>query len=535
MDLINIIEAIEDERYLKPSFKDLSTWHAWLVFLKALFTIPFTDKKERKLYTKCTGRRRPPVIPAKEAYIIVSRRGGKSFCMAILIVFLAVFKEWTEYLAPGERGHIMILAVDKRQAGVIKGYISGILHSNKKFESLIERETSEVIDLTNSVSIMVKTASFRSVRGYTILACVLDEIAFFRSEESANPDREILTALRPGLATIPNSLCISISSPYSKSGVLWEAYSSYFGSSERTAPLVWQAPSLLMNPTLNKQIIKTELKKDYAAGKAEWLGEFREDLEQIFSLELLQAAVIEGRTELLPMKGTQYFSYTDLSSGRIDSATLAITHNSNGKIILDFLKESRPPFSPNEIIKDFSDILKSYGIGHVTGDRYAIGFVASGFMDNGIMFENSELTTSEIYLNFLPYLSNNAVELLDSRRLVSQFRGLERRVRPGGKDLVTHYPGGHDDLCCSCAGASLLASQTSKDSLSEITMELAKNENEFLSPEEKESKRITSWLMGGELEPPPYENKKVELDKKPCLTISEWLTRSKVPKRGGGN
>ena len=37
-------------------------------------------------------------------------------------------------------------------------------------------------------SIEVHTASFRTVRGYTVCAALLDEIAFWRSEESANPD-----------------------------------------------------------------------------------------------------------------------------------------------------------------------------------------------------------------------------------------------------------------------------------------------------------------------------------------------------------
>ena len=57
---------------------------------------------------------------------------------------------------------------------------------------LVEHRTREAIYLTNRVVIEVHTASFRAVRGYTVVGCIADEIAFWRSEESANPDTEIL-------------------------------------------------------------------------------------------------------------------------------------------------------------------------------------------------------------------------------------------------------------------------------------------------------------------------------------------------------
>ena len=37
---------------------------------------------------------------------------------------------------------------------------------------------------------------------------------------------------------------------------------------------------------------------------------------------------------------------------------------------------------------------------------------------------------------------------------------LERRTRAGGKNLVTHYPGGHDDLTNAAAGVCVLVHRT---------------------------------------------------------------------------
>ena len=47
----------------------------------------------------------------------------------------------------------------------------------------IEDESAETISLKNRVSIEIHTASFRSTRGYTIIAALLDEIAYWPTDE----------------------------------------------------------------------------------------------------------------------------------------------------------------------------------------------------------------------------------------------------------------------------------------------------------------------------------------------------------------
>jgi hypothetical protein len=106
-------------------------------------------------------------------------------------------------------------------------------------EALISRETAEAIDLNNSVTIEILAASFRTVRGYTLIAALCDEIAFWRSDESANPDSEIISAIRPAMATIPGAMLLCASSPYARRGVLWSAYRKHFGKDGPV--LVWKA------------------------------------------------------------------------------------------------------------------------------------------------------------------------------------------------------------------------------------------------------------------------------------------------------
>jgi hypothetical protein len=47
---------------------------------------------------------------------VIGRHGGKSFAMALIAVFLAVFKDWRPKLSPGERAIVLLVAADREQA-----------------------------------------------------------------------------------------------------------------------------------------------------------------------------------------------------------------------------------------------------------------------------------------------------------------------------------------------------------------------------------------------------------------------------------
>jgi hypothetical protein len=98
---------------------------------------------------------------------------------------------------------------------------------------MVVDENTEAITLANRVVIEIGTASFRTTRGYSFAAGLCDEIAFWRQDEtSANPDVEILRALRPGMASIPGSILMLASSPYAKRGELYAAFRRHFGKDD---------------------------------------------------------------------------------------------------------------------------------------------------------------------------------------------------------------------------------------------------------------------------------------------------------------
>src|SRR5262249_23316924 len=175
MTPINIIRAINDNKVFGRHFK-AESWNAWRVFLAALFGLPLTHD-QLLLFQQFTGRTTAPTSPLHEAWLVVGRRGGKSFVLAVIATFLACFKDWRPYLGPGEVGTIMIIAQDRKQARAIKRFISGLLRETPMLAPMLEEETVESIRLRNRIALEIHTASFRSTRGYTIVAAFLDQVS----------------------------------------------------------------------------------------------------------------------------------------------------------------------------------------------------------------------------------------------------------------------------------------------------------------------------------------------------------------------
>jgi len=263
---------------------------AWKVFLKAAFAEPL-DAEEQAVYRQCTGRTKEFVEAVREIWLICGRRAGKSEIVAFLAVYLACFKKY--HRSKGEKILGMVLAADREQAGVIMSYISEMLHSNKRLEALIARrgnqfrETQKSIVLTTGITIRVNTSNYRRVRGYTVAFVLCDEIAFWESEDAANPDHEVLKALRPALGTTRGML-ICLSSPYAQRGELHKTYVRHYGRDESRL-LVWKAPTRVMNPTFPQEDIDAAIEEDPTAAAAEYGADFRTDVRALFDPAVVQA------------------------------------------------------------------------------------------------------------------------------------------------------------------------------------------------------------------------------------------------------
>jgi hypothetical protein len=458
---ISLVDAVANPAGLFGSqFADAS-WMPWRVVLAALEGRAL-DEEGLALYRRCTGRQTPPNAAVKEFIAIVGRRGGKSRIGALLAVEAACLRDWTPYLAPGEVATVAVIAADRSQARTTFGYIAGLLDAVPMLGQRVTRRRAHAIELGQRVRIEVTTASARTTRGYTFAAVICDELAFWRSETSVEPDVEVLAAVRPGMTTLPGSRLVCISSPYARRGALWQAFKDHYGR-ENDPVLLWRAPSVAMNPAVDPAAVAAAYQRDPASAAAEYGAEFRTDVEAFLTRELLDAVIVPGRAGLPPLSSTAYVAFVDPSGGAQDAMTLAIAHSEtvDGHLVavLDLVAARTPPFSPESVGREFARLLKGYNVHCVTGDRYSGEWCREVFSRHGVAYVVSEQTKSQLYAEWLPLITSQRVALLDNPKLVQEALGLERRTARGGRDSIDHGPHGHDDLLNAAAGALVLAAQ----------------------------------------------------------------------------
>ena len=431
------------------------SWDGWRVLLIGAMGEALTDA-ERETFAKLTGRKREPLQRIEELVAVVGRRGGKSRSAAVLAAYLGGLCEHP--LVPGERGVLLCIAPDQRQAKITLEYCAAAFDASPILRQLVVNRTADALELANNISIEVRSASFRRLRGPTYVAVIADEAAFWYSEEfSANTDTEILNACRPGLSTTSGPLIIA-SSPYARRGVLWETYKRHYGADGDPRILVAQGASRDFNPSLPQTVVDRAMERDVASASAEYLGRFRSDIESFISIEAVTACVSGSVLERQPQSSWRYSGFVDPSGGSSDSFTLGIAHKENGIAVLDLVRDVKSPFSPETVVKEFADNLRRYRVTKVVGDRYAAEWPREQFRKHGVAYHPSERTKSEIYLELLAQINSRVVDLLDLPRLTAQLTGLERRTSRGGRDRIDHAPNAHDDLANAVAGAIVGAS-----------------------------------------------------------------------------
>lgn len=73
-------------------------------------------------------------------------------------MFLACFRDYRQYLAPGEVGTLTVIATGRNQARAVTRYTAGFLESMPVLRKMIVNRTKESIEFNNRVAIEVTTA-----------------------------------------------------------------------------------------------------------------------------------------------------------------------------------------------------------------------------------------------------------------------------------------------------------------------------------------------------------------------------------------
>lgn len=452
---ITIDRALRDPNLLGAALGNIDPWRQWIAVLKGAFGLEL-NRTERRAFEKVAGSRAPPSKRVAELWAIVGRRGGKSRMAAAVATYIAAFIDNSAKLSRGEIGYVLVIAPSISQANVVFSYVKGFFEASPILSQLVDSITATEIKLTNGITVGVHPSSFRSVRGRTLVACIVDEVAFLRDETSAIPDVELFRAIVPSLAST-HGMFIGISTGYRRAGLLFAKHRDHFGQDNDNI-LVVAGGTQQFNPILDLSIIARAQEADPEASRSEWHGEFRTDIASLFDDVMIDAAVDRDRPlELPPSKRHSYVGFIDSSGGRHDAYTLCIGHMEGDKeskrFVADVVRGRKPPFNAQEVTYDYAALAKQYGVSTLIGDAYSGEWLAQAVADAGGSYETSKLNKSALYLESLQMFARGAVSLPDMPILIRELRLLERRVHRSGKDAVDHPGNGTDDFANAVVGA----------------------------------------------------------------------------------
>lgn len=453
--LVDPIAALTDDNLLAPMLPGIhsGSWDTWLTIVRGLYGLEMNAEQAAE-WIELT-KRTPPDTASRAAFFLVGRRGGKTQMAAALTLYETALRDWSGIASKGELIVGALVAADRRQAGQALRYIRGGIEASPMLRALVVKDTSEGIELSNGSELAVMTASHRSIRGRSFACVVADELCHWQ-QDGASPDAEILRAAEPALA-LTDGLLLGISTPYARRGVMFDRWKRYYGR-DKAPSLVMQAPSRRLNANLPQSVVDAALEEDEPAGRAEYLAEWRRDVETFVSPEVVDACTVSGRFELPPLSGVKYYAYVDPAGGSgQDAMTLCIAHREEGRAIVDAIRVAKPPFNPEAVSREFAELVKRYRCPTVSGDRYAGEYARAPFKANGVGYELSDRPASDQFRDTLPLLNAGRVELLDHKQSLSELLNLERRTSRAGKDSISHPANGHDDAINSVCGAILLA------------------------------------------------------------------------------
>jgi len=452
---LTILDAIEDPNILGDGLAP-----AQIAALRALYGIPMPDD-QAGIARECLGRAWQPGTEYNEAAFICGRRSGKSDKLAANIaIYEAFFRDHN--LSPGETGIVLLLAQNMRQAKVVKGYIEGKIENSPVLSRHVVSKRAQELELDNRITIAIHPASFRAIRGLSVVCCICDEIAFWWTEEGyANPDTEVIRAVRPSMATFPHGKLILVSSPYAMTGVLWEMWQA---RNDDPDVLVWKARTQIMNPTVKPGFLEREKRRDPENYEREYEAEFSEAISGFLPAEAIEDCVVEGRTSV-PHAGRHHYVAAIDAAFKGDRFTFCIAHRDreSGKVVVDHLEgwtgSRRDPVRLSGVVPEIQRRCKEYGIVKVHGDQYGSAPIGEALVEKGLRLEEIPFTQqskSDIYGTLRTLVVDRQIELLDHRELLKELRQLELELLPGGTARIGHpqRSGAHDDYADAVALAA---------------------------------------------------------------------------------
>lgn len=480
---ISIIDAIKDERLIGDTISSQQE-----VILRAIYGLPLQEGliktrvfRGRKLSAQgkfevieetpeqffCRITDRESYVPTnyREAGIYIGARGGKSDKLSSNIaIYEATLR--THRLSRGEKGLIPCVAFDKPQAGIVFSYIKGKLLNSPVLSKLVASDHPGLIELQNSIEIGVYPGSFRQLRGYSVPAAVADEIAIWRDVTTgANPAKEIVRSLRRGMMTFPEAKLAKISSPFAKSGIVWDDWQN---RKKRLRALILKVPSWEINPTLSEDDLLAELEDDPELFWREFGAEFWDAVAPLVPIEKVDAAISMGVKERPYNPGHRYFGIVDVAF-RQDAFAFGVCHREGDRVVWDLVRSwagtKDDAVQMDSTMPEIEGVSRKYLISMIHGDQYCAEPIRQALKKAGMEFTEFTFTANskqQLYANLRSLFMGAAIDIPDDGQTANEIKTLEAVTGSMGMVKVQAAQGFKDDRATVVALGSLVAMQGSR-------------------------------------------------------------------------
>jgi len=411
---VNMIEFATDPNYLGLSFKERP---AQEVILRVIYGLPLDDD-QLKIYRRLTKNKKEFESGKEktEAELALGARSGKSLLASIVAIYEATRSKWQKYLNKGESGYVVVVSTRLRQSEQIIGAnCLRLMENSYNLRGLIKNSTQSELTLKSNMKILSLPCNSTSGRGYPIACLIFDEIAHFYTE-GVKADEVIFNALRPRQAQFPGCKLVMISTPAAKQGIFFNFFDEGFKVPGR---LTAQAPTLLMNPLVDRKFLEKEKARDIDNYLREFEAQFAEKVEAFLSYELVENS-LKLAGDLPYNSGYIYYAGIDASglAGR-DRFSLAIAHKQGINVYIDKVKSWNLK-DPDPIMKDIKELAGIYHINRATIDRYAKGWVLNSLQKIGL-FVNIRPSLAEIYVNIKSLMLGNRLFLPNNKAIKKAF------------------------------------------------------------------------------------------------------------------
>jgi hypothetical protein len=296
-------------------------------------------------------------------------------------------------------------------------------------------------------------------------------MAFWRHEETAaNPEQEVIDALRPAMATLHNTKLVKISTPFRKEGILYDE----FQRRNELEHLVWQVSTEEMNPVVTKVFLDEARQRNEETFKRELLAEFTDNIVGWITGEILDPCIVRGRRELPQLPDVRYAAALDPASRHNDFALAVLHLTAEGMIVVDrvvrWTGSKTAPLAYESVLGEIKSILDEYAINTAIGDSFYCDVISQHLMKLGIFYQIAPFTSqtrARIFGSLKHLLVQRKIELLDDSELLHELRGLREEKTDRGQIDIRPRRGVGDDSAVVVALATneLLKQQPNQPAL----------------------------------------------------------------------